>query len=295
MKIYYISLGSFCYPKIIIRETGREYVESLPFDFNSSPNLSGIINILKHLYENGSYEIELNDIIAQYNGDELAVSEKNNMYLVHFFKERDLNCKIDKFPVSANYLKEDVVFNIKNLFNKRFKRLYDILNDTQNIICFMRIENFENRYWRDEMMEFTRVLSLFKNPNKFLIYSQILIDEHLHYNNSNVLNYDYKIPIFFWKYYFYDKEIIDNRSIFINVLESFEQLLNSDNILNINNKGIIEKYYINKTTLTIYKLTNINYFSKYYIDFGDCDTLYINNVISGYDKYIKNGNQYESD
>jgi hypothetical protein len=37
MKIYYISLGSFCYPKMIIRETNREYAESLPFDFNSSP------------------------------------------------------------------------------------------------------------------------------------------------------------------------------------------------------------------------------------------------------------------
>ena len=51
MKINYISLGSFCHPKIVVRDTGREYSESLPFDFNSSPSLVGITNILKELYE----------------------------------------------------------------------------------------------------------------------------------------------------------------------------------------------------------------------------------------------------
>ena len=51
MKINYVSLGSFCHPKIVIRDTGREYAESLPFDFNSSPSLSGVTNILRELYE----------------------------------------------------------------------------------------------------------------------------------------------------------------------------------------------------------------------------------------------------
>ena len=54
MKIHYIVLGSFCYPKMLIRETNREYLESLPFDFNSSPHLTGITNILKILYETGT-------------------------------------------------------------------------------------------------------------------------------------------------------------------------------------------------------------------------------------------------
>ena len=84
MKIYYIPLGSFCYPKMIIRETNREYAQSLPFDFNSSPHLPGITNILRELYENQTYDIQLNNILEQYNGDELSISEQN-MYIVHFF------------------------------------------------------------------------------------------------------------------------------------------------------------------------------------------------------------------
>ena len=54
-NIYYICLGSFCYPKMIIRETNRLYAESLPFDFNSSPHLTGITNILYELYNNNTY------------------------------------------------------------------------------------------------------------------------------------------------------------------------------------------------------------------------------------------------
>jgi hypothetical protein len=90
MNIYYISLGSFCYPKMIIRESSREYAESLPFDFNSSPHMHGITNILKELYEKKTYDIELKEILMKYNENELTVSERNDMYLVHFFKEHDL-------------------------------------------------------------------------------------------------------------------------------------------------------------------------------------------------------------
>jgi hypothetical protein len=59
MKIFYIPLGSFCYPKMIIRTTNREISESLPFDFNSSPHLPKVTEILKELYEKKTYNIEL--------------------------------------------------------------------------------------------------------------------------------------------------------------------------------------------------------------------------------------------
>lgn len=287
MNIYYIPLGSFCYPKMIIRETGREYTESLPFDFNSSPHMLGIANILEELYEKKTYDIELKDILMKYNGDELTVSEKNDMYLVHFFKTNDLIENVEEYPVNANMLKEDIVLDIKKKFKKRFERLYDILNNKNNIICFLRIENYDNPGWNYELTKLTETLAKFKNPNKYLIYSQLLIDDELHFNNSKVLNYDYDIPILFCKHYFYDMEMINNKDLFITFLTTFEYLMNNENILNICNEGIVEKYYIDKEKSEIYKLTNIKYFSKYYLEDG---ILYINNVINEYDKFVKNNN-----
>ena len=288
MKIYYISLGSFCYPKMIIRETGREYAESLPFDFNSSPHLTGITNILKDVYEKNIYEIELKDILQIYNEDELSVSEKN-MYIVHFFKTCDLLKPIlNNTVVNANeYIKPEKIAEVKNKFRKRFIRLYEILNDPSNIICFMRIENYDNYGWEFELKEFTYILSLFKNPNKYLIYAQNLIHDKLDYKNTNVLNYDYHLPIIFCKHYFYDKEIIENKHLFIEILDFFEKIIvsNNPNVVIIKNKNnIIEKYYLDTDKQTIFKLSNIKYFSKFYIL---KDYLYINNVINGYEKYIK--------
>jgi hypothetical protein len=291
-RIYYIPLGSFCYPKMIIRETGREYSESLPFDFNSSPHLSGITNILKELYEKGKYNIELKEILWKYNGDELAISEKNNIYLVHFFKEHDLikNLADDEYPAPVTNLKINIINDIKNKFNKRFERLYNLLNDENSILCFLRIENYDNPNYHNELIDFTEILSKFRNPNKFLIYSQNLIDENLHFDNVRSLNYNYSIPIFFYKYYFYDMVMINNKNIFIDLLNTFEYLINNENIINIMTNNIIEKYYIDKEKYKLYKLTNINYCANCFID--EYEILYINNVISGYDKYIKYENFY---
>ena len=286
MKIFYIPLGSFCYPKIILRTTNREISESLPFDFNSSPHLQNVTEILKELYFKKTYNIELKEILQIYsgNGNELSVSEKN-MYIVHFFKDYDLKGPIDKFPAPATLIKDNVVNDVKNKFKKRFCRLYDIMNDKDNLLCFLRIENYKNYGWSDELVEFTKIISLFKNPNKFLIYSQELIDEELDFKNTRILNYNYSIPILFCKHYFYDLEMINNNHIFIKLLESFENIINSDNVINIKNDNIVEKYYIDHSKLKIFKLTNINYFSQFYIY---NDKLYINNVINGYDEYIKN-------
>jgi hypothetical protein len=286
MKIFYIPLGSFCYPKMIIRDTKREISESLPFDFNSSPHLPKVTEILKELYDKKTYNIELKEILQIYsgNGNELSVSEKN-MYIVHFFKDYDLKGHIDKFPAPATLIKDNVVNDVKNKFKKRFSRLYDIMNDKDNLLCFLRIENYKNYGWSYELVEFTKIISLFKNPNKFLIYSQELIDEELDFKNTSILNYNYSIPILFCKHYFYDLEMINNKHIFIKLLESFENIINNTNVINIKNNNIVEKYYIDHSKLKIFKLTNINYFSQFHIYNNN---LYINNVISGYDEYIKN-------
>ena len=289
MTIYYIPLGSFCYPKMILRETNREFKESLPFDFNSSPNLPNITNILKELYYNGSYEIQLKEILEIYGtNNELSISEKN-MYIVHFFKDSDLIKKPETFPCNAyEHINQDKINDVINTFNKRFKRLLDILNNPEHIICFMRIENYDNNGWEYELKEFTYILSLFKNPNKYLIYTQKLINDSIDFKNTNVLNYNYSIPILFYKHFFYDNEMYYNKDLFINILKSFENIIyNTTNVINIKNNNIIEQYYIDYNKKMIFKLSNMKYFSTFFIEGNN---LYINNVISGYQKFIKNNN-----
>ena len=286
MKINYISLGSFCHPKIVIRDTGREYSESLPFDFNSSPSLVGITNILKELYETKTYDIQLKEIICIHNDNELAVSEKNDTFLVHFFKKTDLIENIETYPQPYYKLSKDSILNVKRKFKRRFERLYNLLNLKNEIICFLRIENYNNPNWKEELVEFCNVLSLYKNNNKYLIYSQENIDENIHFDNTKQLNYNYKIPIFFYKHYFYDKILIEQRELFTNVLESFEDLMNNnENIITVNNNNNIEKYIIDKYKSKIFKLTNVNYHSDYFMD---DNILIINTALYGNQVFQKN-------
>lgn len=286
MKINYISLGSFSQPKIVIRDTKREYSESLPFDFNSSPSLVGVTNILKELYKTKTYDIQLKEIICMHNENELAVSEKNDTYLVHFFKKTDLIENIQTYPQPYHKLSKDSIINVKRKFKRRFERLYNLLNLKNEIICFLRIENYENPNWKEELEDFCNVLSLFKNNNKYLIYSQENIDESIHFGNTKQLNYNYKIPIFFYKHYFYDKILIEQRDLFTNVLESFEDLMNNnENIITINNNNNIEKYIIDKYKSKIFKLTNVNYHSDYFMD---DNILIINTALYGNQIFQKN-------
>ena len=286
MKINYISFGSFCHPKIVIRDTGREYSESLPFDFNSSPSLVGVTNILKELYETKTYDIQLKEIICMHNENELAVSEKNDTYLVHFFKKTDLIENVETYPQPYHKLSKDSILNVKRKFKRRFERLYNLLNLKNEIICFLRIENYENPNWKEELVEFCNVLSLFKNNNKYLIYSQENIDKSIHFGNTKQLNYNYKIPIFFYKHYFYDKILIEQRELFTNVLESFEDLMNNnENIITVNNNNTVEKYIIDKTKSKIFKLTNVNYHSDYFMD---DNILIINTALYGNQVFQKN-------
>ncbi len=285
MKIIYIPLGSFCYPKMIIRELNKETKESLPFDFHSSPHLDGITKILKELYENKTYKMKMTEIIDRHNTNELTIKE-NNLYVVHYFNDNDLKTHVNKFPVNINYIYENKINKVNDKFDRRFKRLYDILNDTNNILCFLRIENYDNGGWKYELNEFTKTLALFKNPNKYLIYTQKLIDENLDYNITNTLNYDYSIPILFHKHYFYDMEMINNKHLFIDILLKFEAIMNNNNVLNIKYNDIIEKYYYDNLKMQLFKMTNINLFSNAYLDKNN--TLYITNAITGVIKFTKN-------
>lgn len=310
MKLLYISLGSFCHPKILLRETNRGPLESLPFDFHSSPDLNGINNILNELYDTHTYDLKLKEIINIHNNNskkenELTVSEEN-LYLVHFFKEIDLinkeyneNNKTYQFPMDINNIKNEKIEEINKLFKKRFERLYNILNDPNNVLCFLRIENYDNYNWKSEVSNLTHILSKFKNPNKFLIYSQNLIDDNLHFNNSRTLNYNHHIPIFFFKYYFYDVEMILNKNLFITILNTFEYIINNkNNIIHLKKNGIVEKYFLqhdekskNPNIYKIFKLTNINNFSKCFYD-KELGKLYIITVFGTFN-FIKNNNIYE--
>jgi len=240
-NIYYIPIGSFCHPKMIIRETNRKYSESLPFDFNSSPSLLGISLILKELYETNNYDMKLTEIICKHqnNNDnkiELAVSDKNKMFLVHFFDIDDLPDDYknnNSFPINAELLNIEKVKIIKEKFKMRFSKLLQLINDenniNENIICFLRIENYENTYWNEELKILCEILSHFKHPNKYLIYSQKCINEKLHFDNSRSLNYEYnsKIPIFFFKYLFDENTIRENNNtLFLTMFETFEYLVN---------------------------------------------------------------------
>ena len=286
MKINYIPLGSFCYPKMLIRETYRTYSESLPFDFNSSPNLSGVTRILEELYEKGTYEIELKEIICTHNENELAISEKNDMFLVHFFKSTDLTESINIYPAPVDKIRSDVLETIKQKFKKRFERLYHLLNDKNTILCFLRVENYDNPYWKVELENLCNVLSKFKNNNKYLVYCQNMIDQEIHYENTKQLNYQYKIPILFYKFFFYDKIILENKKIFIYILEIFERLLNNNSmIITLNNNGSFEKYLLDLEKMKIFKLTNINNHSDFYYE---NDVLYINTCLNGFEVFEKN-------
>jgi len=262
MKIFYISLGSFCHPKILIRETNRLIQESLPFDFHSTPGTYTIYNILEELYKNKKYEVDFKEILYthQFNSthkNELAVREKNDIFFLHFFDENDLKKVPASYPVDCSYIDENKIKLIKFRFNKRFKKLYNLMNDPDNILVFLRIENYANPVWDEELIKLTNAISLFQNNNKFLIYSQINIDESINFNKTNSLNYDYKIPVMCIKKLFDETIQTTLRDEFLNVLNTFEKIIHKCLQLRINN--IISNFYHDIFNKKIFKLNDLTY------------------------------------
>ena len=261
MKIFYISLVSFCHPKILLRTTNRLIQESLPFDFHSTPGTYTIYNILEELYQNKKYEVDFKDILYthQFNSTnkyELVVREKNDMFFLHFFDINDLKEIPPKYPVDCSFIDENKIKLIKYKFNKRFNRLYDLMNDPDNILVFLRIENYENPVWNEDLVKLTNAISLFQNKNKFLIYSQINIDESVDFYKINTLNYNYKIPVMCIKKLFDETIQTTSRDDFLNVLTTFEQIIERCLQLRINN--IVSNFYYDISNKKLFKLNDLN-------------------------------------
>ncbi len=280
MKIFYISLGSFCHPKILLRDTNRFIQESLPFDFHSTPGTYTIYNILEELYQNKKYEVDFKEILYthQFNSThkyELAVREKNDMFFLHFFDINDLKEIPQQYPVDCSYIDENKIKLIKYKFNKRFNRLYELMNDPDNILVFLRIENYANPVWNEELVKLTNAISLFQNNNKFLIYSQINIDENLDFYKTSALNYDHKIPVMCVKKLFDETIQTTLRDNFLNVLNTFEQIIKRCLQLRINN--IVSFFYYDIQNKKLFNLNDLNYWMDVQVLDGKILICIINN------------------
>lgn len=292
MKILYIPIGSFCHPKILIRDTNREIQESLPLDFHSTPHLPNIIRVFEELYETNQYSIEFKSVLSKHEGDQLVVSDKNDIYIVHYFYEKDLKDKHIGYPCNIENLKEYKKKEIKEKLEKRFQRLLKYINKKDDIICFLRIENYENRYWNEELTQLTFFLKKFNDySNKYLIYTNPLVDEKVDFRRTNQFSYQYSIPVLLYKELFTDIEMIKNKERFIKVLEDFESIMSHPNVIEIEQNDNIEKFYIDKEKNQIFKLCDLNSFSFFFIYE---DVLYIKTAVYGYQKYLfnKNTNRY---
>ncbi len=283
MKIIYISLGSFCHPKIFIRETNREIQVSLPFDFHLSLHTPGITNCLKELLTTGDVDIQFNEIEKIDDENNVLVQDKFQIGYLHFFKTEDLLSVPDSFPASIDHIKPESINAVKEKFKKRFKTLLDILQKVENtILCFMRIENYDNPHWETEIRDLTLMLSLFKHPNKYLLYAQDRIPSEKHYMNTRKMSYDYGIPVLFYKYYFYDEIFFFKKHYFVNCIQCFELFINDHpNIINIEHPftKIIQKFYLDHEKNQVLALTNLNFFSNFH-KFDD--KIVFNDALNGY-------------
>lgn len=268
MNINYISLGSFCHPKIFLRNTNREILKSLPFDFHSSPNTYSIYNILNKLNENGTYNHEFNEILFEHdynstNKKELAVSDKENIFFLHFFDIYDKISDNIEYPIPIeDNLNIDKINEVVDKFSKRYSQLYKILNQKHDLLCLLRIENYENKYWKTDIQNLVDSLKKFKNHNKFLIYTQIEIDEDLDFNKTNKINYDYGFPIIFYKTLYDEKITTDENENkkFSKILINFENIIKNCILINFND--IVNYYYYDTYNKILIKLNDINVIFK---------------------------------
>lgn len=267
MKIQFISLGSFCHPKMLIRDQKLDVQESLPFDFHSSPNTYSIYHILTQLYEkqkvNHSFsEISFEHSFNQKNTTELAVKDCFDMYFLHFFNKEDLNKTPIKYPSSVEYLKDSKIEEVKKKFDARYERLYSLLQNHENVLVFLRIENYNNPAWKEDLVQLTNALYKFKNPHIFLVYSQVNIDPELDFYYTNQLNYDYKIPVLFRKYNFDEKitSAIDEKNKFLDIFQIFKYIIDQSFI--IQHGQLYTPFYHDKEKNLLIKLNNIHFIYK---------------------------------
>lgn len=264
MNINYIPLGSFCHPKIHIRNSNREILKSLPFDFHSTPNTYSIYSILNKLSETKTFKHNFKEIIFEHehnqeNKKELAVSDDEDMFFLHFFDKSDKINDNDDYPISVdNNLDKEKMDEVSKKFQDRYEYLYKILNSTKNILVFLRIENYNNTSWKIDVKNLVESLKKYKNPNKFLIYTQIEIDENLDFYNSFKINYDFNFPIIFHKILF-NENISSNendKKAFENILLNVEKIINNCFFIKFNK--ITEIYYHDNTNKILLNLNNLD-------------------------------------
>lgn len=264
MNINYISLGSFCHPKIFLRKTKREILKSLPFDFHSSPNTYSIYSILNKLHQDKTFKHEFKEIIFEheYNEDnkkELAVSDKEDLFFLHFFDLNDKISDMNEYPIQVeNNLCPEKIISIQDKFKKRYEYLYQILNSKKNILLLLRIENYPNKSWKADVQNLVNIINKYKHPNKFLIYTQSEIDENLDFNKTKKINYDFNFPIIFYKKLFDEKITSDEEmnNSFSQILTNFENIVSSSILINFNDN--INCFYYDPNQKILIKLNNIN-------------------------------------
>ena len=103
-------------------------------------------------------------------------------------------------------------------------------------------------------------MDLYANKNKFIIYSQINVDNHLDFYYSQVLNYDYKVPVMFLKKKFTEDISYHQKNYFLQVLTSFEQII--DNCLTLKFQEKIFLFYYNSIEQKLYMLNNLTYWYR---------------------------------
>ena len=278
-NIKYISLGSYCHPKMHLRKTKREFCKSLPFDFHSSPNTYSIYSILDKLYENEVFIHKFKEIIFEHthnskNKKELAVSDYEDIFFLHFFDENDLlldpnnldlyqninDEKKIKYPLNAEiHLNLNKINEVNEKFRKRYEYLNSILNNKFNkydldILVLLRIENYNNYNWNIDIQNLVNSIKQYKHPNKFLIYTQIEIDQKLDFFQTFKINYDYGFPIIFHKLLFDEKISYDEQQekYFENIIVNFENIIKRCIYLYVNNK--IQVFYNDSNKI----LVNLN-------------------------------------
>jgi hypothetical protein len=270
MSINYISLGSFCHPKMFLRNTKREISRSLPFDFHSSPNTYSIYNILNKLYKNKSYIHEFNEILFEHehngsNKKELAISDNEGVFFLHFFDTDDKINNNTTYPMKVkDNINNDKIIEIQNKFKKRYEDLYKVLNSKDDILIFLRIENYENKVWNIDLPALVNSIKQFNHPNKFLIYTQPAIDKKLDFNVSKKINYDYGFPIIFHKILFDEKISSDKiyKDKFTNCILNFESIIKNCVLIKYNgynlDSDITYYYYFDAKNKLLIKLNDIN-------------------------------------
>ena len=269
MKINYISLGSFCHPKIVIRDSMREYSESLPFDFNSSPSLVVITNILKELYETKTYDIQLKEIIVNSNasGESSLISKKNQL------NNSTLSKLPSKQPLVAqppHQINSSVLVKSSGLQPELSFQTSDKYDIRTLVISCNEINSKYNNQVTDKLKEdcITKILTF--SPQIIFITMRNSIDD----KSDNVLLL--KLHNYLKEYY----DFISNNTIIVNTKNSHDIIhitcvyilkqevelnLNSNinnMILDLSNKNknkIFQKY--EKVNKTINDKISIEYFS----------------------------------